>query len=161
MGNNGSTTSRSTVTDTNMIQKNTTQTNSIQTDNIQISSNPITTTNTTTSTNTTKNTDTISTIIDTLISTISTIMPSTTYEEKIKTFNQKLMRGNEFNSIFKNDDKKSNNKDEIHFIKLTNETETHNGFQFKDGLNVNAEIFLPFIDCTYGGIYFMEIKNAH
>jgi hypothetical protein len=40
------------------------------------------------------------------------------------------------------------------FVKLTNETEIHNGFQFKTGLNVDTVEFDPTGECKKGGIYF-------
>jgi hypothetical protein len=42
------------------------------------------------------------------------------------------------------------------FVKLTNETEIHNGFQFKTGLNVDIIEFNPTGQCKKGGIYFCE-----
>ena len=45
------------------------------------------------------------------------------------------------------------------FIKLTNYDERHNGYQFKDGLNVNTEPFNPSGSCRYGGIYFVDGLN--
>src|SRR5579871_2934235 len=40
------------------------------------------------------------------------------------------------------------------FVKLTNERENHNGFQFRDGLNVDSLQFNPHGECRPGGIYF-------
>jgi hypothetical protein len=44
------------------------------------------------------------------------------------------------------------------FVKLTNETEIHNGFQFKTGMNVDTEKFDPTSECK-GGIYFCELRK--
>ena len=43
------------------------------------------------------------------------------------------------------------------FYKLTNETECHNEFQFKDGLNVDIVSFNPKGECSKGGLYFTEL----
>lgn len=44
-------------------------------------------------------------------------------------------------------------------FKLTNEEEIHNGFQFKDGLNIDTVSFNPQGECQPGGIYFTDIDN--
>jgi hypothetical protein len=44
-------------------------------------------------------------------------------------------------------------------VKLTNETECHNGFQFKTGLNEDTIPFNPTGECEPGGIYFTDIGN--
>src|SRR5579872_410359 len=41
-------------------------------------------------------------------------------------------------------------------VKLTNETENHNGFQFQDGVNVDNVPFNPSGQCSKGGIYFID-----
>ena len=61
------------------------------------------------------------------------------------------LSGDDFNNIFKH----------ITFIKLTNETENHNGFQFVDGLNIDILPFDTTYGCSPGGIYFTDIENAH
>jgi hypothetical protein len=45
------------------------------------------------------------------------------------------------------------------FVKLTNETENHNGFQFQTGLNIDTKEFKPNGHCSAGGIYFCSKKN--
>ena len=40
------------------------------------------------------------------------------------------------------------------YYKITNESENHNGMQYKTGLNVDILDFNPGGDCTSGGIYF-------
>ena len=40
------------------------------------------------------------------------------------------------------------------FVKLTNELENHNGYQFQTGLNVDSIPFDPSGECSPGGIYF-------
>ena len=42
----------------------------------------------------------------------------------------------------------------MNFYKITNESETHNGMQYKTGLNVDIQQFNPKGDCKSGGIYF-------
>ena len=42
------------------------------------------------------------------------------------------------------------------FVKLTNESENHNGYQFRTGLNVDTVAFNPRGICQPGGIYFCE-----
>src|SRR5665647_3665118 len=44
-------------------------------------------------------------------------------------------------------------------VKLTSESECHNGFQFKDGLNVDTVPFNPTSECKPGGIYFCELSK--
>ena len=45
------------------------------------------------------------------------------------------------------------------FYKLTNESECHNNFQFKDGLNVDTIKFNPLGECYPGGLYFTELNK--
>lgn len=47
------------------------------------------------------------------------------------------------------------------FIKLTNFDETHNGYQFHDGLNVDTIEFDPSGSCSKGGFYFTHVTKAH
>lgn len=54
------------------------------------------------------------------------------------------MTGKEFNKLFHN----------VKFVKLTNPTETHNGFRFKSGLNVDTIPFDDKCECCPGGFYF-------
>ena len=49
------------------------------------------------------------------------------------------------------------------YVKITNKFETHNGFEYRDGLN---ELLEPFNDdafqsCVPGGLYFTNINHAH
>ena len=57
-----------------------------------------------------------------------------------------LLSGIEFNQKYK----------DINFYKLTNESEIHNGFQFKDDINEDTIPFNAHGSCTPGGIYFTE-----
>ena len=57
-----------------------------------------------------------------------------------------LLSGTKFNKIYKN----------INFYKLTNKSEIHNGFQFKNGINKDTIPFNPRGSCRPGGIYFTE-----
>lgn len=52
--------------------------------------------------------------------------------------------GEKFNKLYK----------DISFVKLTNSNECHNGFRFKDGLNIDTVDFNPIEECRPGGIYF-------
>lgn len=47
------------------------------------------------------------------------------------------------------------------YYKITNARENHNGFQYKDGLNVLQEPFNddPHAHCCKGGLYFTDVKN--
>jgi hypothetical protein len=42
------------------------------------------------------------------------------------------------------------------FVKLTNNGECHNGFKYKDGLNIDTENFVPEGTCKSGGLYFVK-----
>src|SRR5579872_2898330 len=57
---------------------------------------------------------------------------------------EKEITGYVFNNLF----------GDITFFKLTNINEKHNGFQFKDGLNIDTNEFNPIGCCRSGGIYF-------
>ena len=47
------------------------------------------------------------------------------------------------------------------YYKITNAKENHNGFQYKDGLNILIEEFNdnPEAHCCTGGLYFTDAKN--
>ena len=47
------------------------------------------------------------------------------------------------------------------YLKITNEKENHNGFQYHTGLNILAEPFSIDGSCVPGGLYFTNIKNIH
>ena len=47
----------------------------------------------------------------------------------------------------------------VQFVKLTNKWENHNGFQFKNGLNVDCIPFNIKSECSPGGIYFCRLDN--
>ena len=57
---------------------------------------------------------------------------------------KRTLTGSQFNELYK--DQK--------FVKLTNENECHNNFQYKDGLNVDTIKFNPTGLCQPGGLYF-------
>jgi hypothetical protein len=57
-----------------------------------------------------------------------------------------VVSGKKFNKLY---------KDKV-FVKLTNESENHNGLQFKTGLNEDAVPFNPSGHCNPGGIYFCQ-----
>jgi hypothetical protein len=63
-----------------------------------------------------------------------------------------LLTGKEFNEKYKNDRFAK-------FVKLTNESENHNGFQFKTGLNIDKNVFNPTKECKAGGLYFCNFIN--
>jgi len=58
----------------------------------------------------------------------------------------KEMTGKEFNEAYP----------DIDLVKLTNKKEIHHGFQFTDGLNIDTFKFNSEVDCSPGGIYFVE-----
>ena len=60
-----------------------------------------------------------------------------------------ILTGKEFNEKYAG----------IKFVKLTNTEENHNGYQFKDGLNVDNIPFNTKYECSAGGIYFCRIDN--
>ena len=45
------------------------------------------------------------------------------------------------------------------FIKLTNVSENHNGYQFRTGLNIDSLKFNPSGECQPGGIYFCLLED--
>lgn len=45
------------------------------------------------------------------------------------------------------------------YFKVTNKTENHHGFQYKDGLNVDTLPFQPSGSCVPGGLYFSDLRN--
>lgn len=44
------------------------------------------------------------------------------------------------------------------YHKITNETENHNGYQYKDKMNILAEPFVETRSCCPGGLYFTDIR---
>ena len=60
-----------------------------------------------------------------------------------------LMNGSDFKLTYPN----------TKFYKLTNESECHHNFQFKDGLNVDILMFDPEGECEPGGLYFTELNK--
>lgn len=55
--------------------------------------------------------------------------------------------------------KNFNEKYNCKFYKITNETEIHHSFQYKDGLNIDILHFNPTSKCSAGGLYFADINN--
>ena len=53
------------------------------------------------------------------------------------------------------------NKDYTVYYKLTNKTETHNLFQYKDGLNIDSNKFKPYGNCSGGGLYFTKLDKLY
>jgi hypothetical protein len=47
------------------------------------------------------------------------------------------------------------------YFKITNRKETHHGFQYQDGLNVDDQPFNPSGCCSGGGLYFTTLENLH
>lgn len=70
---------------------------------------------------------------------------------KIIPFVGKIMTGDEFNNLFS----------DITFVKLTNENECHNEFQYHDGLNVDIHNFTYNENCSKGGFYFTTKENIY
>jgi hypothetical protein len=58
--------------------------------------------------------------------------------------------GKEFNEITKG----------TQFYRFTNQEEDHNGFAYKDGLNIDFLKFNPNGQCSAGGLYFTDAINA-
>src|SRR5579872_4937683 len=61
--------------------------------------------------------------------------------------------GIKFNNIMQGDNMKG-----TLLVKLTNESENHNNFQFRTGLNIDNIPFNPTRECTAGGLYFCEFQ---
>jgi hypothetical protein len=72
-------------------------------------------------------------------------------DAEVGDYKSREMTGKEFCTFFPNLSKR--------LVKLTNETENHNGFQFVTGLNVDSNPFNPTGECEPGGIYFTDIGN--
>ena len=47
------------------------------------------------------------------------------------------------------------------FVKLTNQLENHNQYQFQTGLNIDSLPFNPHGQCQPGGIYFCQLEDLH
>jgi hypothetical protein len=60
-----------------------------------------------------------------------------------------MISGEQFNKDYK----------DYKFVKLTNETENHNDFQFQTGLNIDRVKFNPVGSCSPGGIYFTDCNK--
>ena len=61
----------------------------------------------------------------------------------------RILTGKEFNEKYAG----------IRFVKLTNKEENHNGYQFKDGLNIDTVPFYTKLNCCAGGIYFCKFDD--
>lgn len=66
------------------------------------------------------------------------------------------LSGTKFNSVHNH---LYGNSEQYKLVKLTNEIEVHNGYKFKNGLNIDTNHFHPFGSCQSGGIYFIFAKN--
>jgi hypothetical protein len=73
------------------------------------------------------------------------LLTSSEFDKTSRTMSQ-LLSGSEFNKAYPT----------TVFVKLTNETELHNGFQFTTGLNIDTQKFNPIGECSAGGLYFCE-----
>lgn len=76
---------------------------------------------------------------------------SADYIRKIETHVDDYMYGKEFNELFP----------DIEFVKLTNNDEKHNGYQYYDGLNIDVNEFNNDYYCSKGGFYFTIKPFAH
>ena len=47
------------------------------------------------------------------------------------------------------------------YFKMTNDTEIHRFFQYKDGLNFDPNKFNPSGCCSGGGLYFTKLENLY
>jgi hypothetical protein len=75
-----------------------------------------------------------------------------TYEDFQKLLNVgEVFTGKEFNERVM--------KLNLKLVRLTVESECHNGFQYKTGLNIDHVPFNPFGTCTSGGLYFCDIGD--
>jgi hypothetical protein len=71
-------------------------------------------------------------------------------EVTLEMFRNNVLSGKQFNKL----------KGKYEFIKLTNEKENHNGFQFVDGINEDTNTFDTSYPCSKGGIYFCYKHNV-
>src|SRR5579872_2290830 len=78
-------------------------------------------------------------------------MMTTTNIDYETIYEGKELSGDIFNSLFQG----------VNFVKLTNEDENHNNFQFQDGLNIDTNEFYPYGSCNRGGIYFVQEKDVY
>ena len=69
----------------------------------------------------------------------------------IESFTGKTMTGREFNDLIGSEP----------MIKFTTESENHNGFQLRTGLNVDTQPFYNKHSCHCGGIYFTSLYYFH
>ena len=60
-----------------------------------------------------------------------------------------VLTGSDFKATYQN----------TKFYKLTNKLESHNGFHYVDGLNIDTQKFNPFGLCSSGGLYFTELNK--
>ena len=72
-------------------------------------------------------------------------------QELLKTKIGQVLTGDEFNTLFP--------ILSTNLIKLTNDEENHNGFQFVTGINEDTVEFNPEGECKKGGIYFTDIDD--
>jgi len=47
----------------------------------------------------------------------------------------------------------------VHYVKILSSDLVHNGFKYKEGLNVDILPFDPSGSCKPGGLYFTDLKN--
>ena len=60
-----------------------------------------------------------------------------------------MISGTQFNELYKGES----------LVKLTNGQRIHNGFEFKEGLNVDTIDFNPIDQCSPGGFYFCKYED--
>lgn len=73
------------------------------------------------------------------------------YIYKIRTHLDGYISGKQFNELFP----------DIEFVKLTNENENHNGYQYHDDMNIDIIEFDITYYCCKGGMYFTLKSGAH
>jgi len=73
------------------------------------------------------------------------------FNKTIETLRGRTLSGIEFNHLIGSEP----------MIKFTTDTENHNGYQFKTGLNTDTRPFYNKGSCTQGGIYFSSLYNFH
>lgn len=76
---------------------------------------------------------------------------SAEFNKVIETYTGQTLSGRDFNALIGSEP----------MIKFTTDTENHNGFQLKTGLNIDTKPFYNKGSCSRGGIYFTSLYNFH
>lgn len=73
------------------------------------------------------------------------------FECKLSYFVGKVISGKDFKNLFP----------DTEFVKLTNESENHNDYQYRDGLNIDIHEFNYDKKCCKGGLYFTTKEQMY